>query len=170
MDSDLRVLVISGSMGSGKTTVLNEASDLLKVANVVHAAFDLDQLSIGFFPSAPESFAISNLMRLWSGYEGLGVRRVLISEAIETRGDREALRLAFKAHQFLVCRLIARIETMQERVRLREPGIHQGEFVARVVELDRILAAAKVEDFCVENENRSVTEVAREILTRAKWI
>ena len=32
------VLVISGSMGAGKTTVLSEASDILAEASVPHAA------------------------------------------------------------------------------------------------------------------------------------
>src|SRR5690349_23304571 len=43
------VLVISGSMGAGKTTVLGEASDLLAASGIEHAAIDLDTLSIGLF-------------------------------------------------------------------------------------------------------------------------
>jgi hypothetical protein len=52
MDHDVKVLVISGSMGSGKTTVLGEASDLLTMANILHAAIDLDYLAI----KSPDSF------------------------------------------------------------------------------------------------------------------
>ncbi len=40
------VLVITGSMGAGKTTVMAEASDLLSAAGVSHAAIDLDALAI----------------------------------------------------------------------------------------------------------------------------
>ena len=40
------MLVISGAMGSGKTTVLSELSDLLEEAGVAHAAVDLDTLSL----------------------------------------------------------------------------------------------------------------------------
>ena len=40
------VLVISGSMGSGKTTVLSEASGLLAEASIPHAALDLDCLTV----------------------------------------------------------------------------------------------------------------------------
>jgi len=36
------VIVISGSMGSGKTTVLGEASDILAAHSLVHAAIDMD--------------------------------------------------------------------------------------------------------------------------------
>lgn len=42
MDESVEVLVISGSMGAGKTTVLGQAQDLLKEAGVEHGAIDLD--------------------------------------------------------------------------------------------------------------------------------
>ena len=45
-----RVLVISGSMGAGKTTVMGEASDILSARGVAHAAFDLDALGIVLLP------------------------------------------------------------------------------------------------------------------------
>jgi len=38
----VKVLVITGSMGAGKTTVLGEASDLLAVSQVAYAVIDLD--------------------------------------------------------------------------------------------------------------------------------
>ena len=40
------LLVISGSLGTGKTTVLYEATDLLSEAGIAHAAIDLDCLAV----------------------------------------------------------------------------------------------------------------------------
>ena len=40
------LLIITGSMGSGKTSVLGEASDLLAGRHVIHAAIDLDILGL----------------------------------------------------------------------------------------------------------------------------
>ena len=45
------LLIISGSMGSGKTTVLFEASDILASRDVAHAAIDLDALGVAYFES-----------------------------------------------------------------------------------------------------------------------
>ena len=59
---------------------------------------------------------------------------------------------------------------MQQRIRLREPGMLQEQFVARIGELEASLDAGRVEDFSVQNDGRSVTEVAREILVRAGWL
>ena len=44
------LVLISGSMGSGKTSVLGEASDLLTTNGVVHAAIDLDALGAAHLP------------------------------------------------------------------------------------------------------------------------
>jgi hypothetical protein len=66
--------------------------------------------------------------------------------------------------------LRARLATMQTRVRLREPGMLQERYVARVGELEASLEAACVEDFAVDNDERPATEVAREVLARASWL
>jgi hypothetical protein len=59
---------------------------------------------------------------------------------------------------------------MQERVRRRDMGVLQHRYIARVAELSMILDLSHVEDFSVCNENRSVTEVAEEMLMRSGWI
>jgi hypothetical protein len=66
--------------------------------------------------------------------------------------------------------LTASLEVMQQRVRMREPGVWQAEFVARVAKLNAILDGARLEDFTVPNENRSLSEVAHEVLFKAGWI
>jgi hypothetical protein len=46
----------------------------------------------------------------------------------------------------------------------------QEQFVARVQPLEAALDAAGLEDFSVDNDGRSVTDVAREVLRLAKWM
>jgi len=58
---------------------------------------------------------------------------------------------------------------MERRIKLRESGISQEEYVSRVAELNAILDYAHLEDFVLINENRTLTEVAREMLVRAGW-
>jgi hypothetical protein len=59
---------------------------------------------------------------------------------------------------------------MQRRVKIRDSGIAQSEYVARVVKLNVILDRARLEDFSVTNENRPLTEVALEVLVKAGWV
>ena len=56
------------------------------------------------------------------------------------------------------------------RVRLREPGPFQQDFVARVAKLDDMLDCAQLEDFSIANEDSPVTGVAHEMLVRAGWL
>ncbi len=51
MSRQVRVIIITGTMGAGKTTILSEASDILSSAGVVHAVIDLDTLGIAHLPA-----------------------------------------------------------------------------------------------------------------------
>ena len=167
----MKVLVISGSMGAGKTTVLGEASDLLSERGIAHGAIDLDALGVvGISRPLAEALTMQHLVAVVQNYAAAGIARILLAEALETRSARARICEALGGAQVVVCRLTASIATMQSRVRLREPGSFQNEFIARVATLDAILEAAAVEDFTVDNDARSITAVAREMLLRAGWV
>jgi hypothetical protein len=171
MASRVRVLVISGSMGSGKTTVLAEATDLLMSADVAHAAIDLDFLLIAHAPrGVPHDLKFRNLAAVWTNYSAAGIQNLLLCEPIDSVETRERLRQTIPCNELIVCRLRAPLATMQERIRRRETGVFQDKYVERVAALERELDAGTVEDFSVENDGRPVTEVARELLVRAGWL
>lgn len=162
------VLIISGSLGAGKTTVMSEASDLLCAAGVDHAAIDLDALTIGHLLHAA-SLTRRNLAAIWHNYAAFGIRRVLLAGAIETAARLDEVRDSIPDAHIVICRLRASVRTMEERVRWREPGMLQAELIERVSVLDAELDAAALHDFVVENEERRVTDVAREVLASAGW-
>ena len=159
-------------MGAGKTSLLGEASDILALRHIVHAAIDLDALGLAHLPSAPGNDGVMyrNLQSVCNNYASLGVRRLLLARAIEDRAELELCRGIVSATNTVVCRLTASIETMRQRVRAREAGVSQRKYIARVAELNVILERARLEDFTVTNENRSLTEVAQEMLVKAGWI
>ena len=165
-----RMIVISGSMGSGKTTVLGEASDLLSAAAVAHAAIDLDALGTGAVADAvAREFVYRSLGAIYQNIRRAGIRHVLLAEAVETREELERIRGATAGAQMTVCRLVAPAGVLQARVRARERGMLQQQFVDRARHLDDVLRAAALEDFALPNYARPVTEVARELLQRAGW-
>jgi hypothetical protein len=167
----IKALIISGSMGSGKTTVLGEASDILAARGIAHAALDIDALGVvGVSDAVARDLMRRNLAAVMENYARAAIDRFLIAEALESVADRERLGVALGSAEIVVCRLRASLATMQARVRLREPGSLQDEFVIRAATLDAALDAAAVEDFTVDNDNRSITDVAREMLLLAGWI
>ena len=159
-------------MGAGKTRVLGEASDLLALRHIAHAAIDLDALGLAHLPStaSKDSVMYRNLHSICQNYASLGVTRFLVARAIEDRAELELCRSAVSPSNTVVCRLAATIETMQQRVKMRETGVSQREYVARVANLNLTLDAAQLEDFIVTSEGRSVTEVAQEVLVKADWM
>ena len=166
------LLIITGSMGSGKSTVLGAATDLLTLRSIPHAAIDLDTLGV-FHPPVEvdgSNVLVRNLHCVWGNYAALGLSRLLLARAVETRTDLDACRQAVAAKRTIICRLRVSLETMQRRVRLREPGPFQQNFVARVAELEDMLERAQLEDFSIANEDGSVTGVAHEMLVRAGWL
>jgi hypothetical protein len=158
-------------MGSGKTTVLGEASDLLALRHITHAGIDLDTLGLAHIDSGETKTLIyRNLQSVCENYDAVGVKRLLLARAIEDRAELELCRGVVSATNTVVCRLSASIETMEQRVNMRESGVAQQNYVARVAELNAILDRARLEDFIVSSSNRTVTEVAEEMLVRAGWI
>jgi|SRR5271169_30865 len=166
------LLIITGAMGAGKTAVVGEASDILAHRRIVHAAIDLDALGLAHLPSAARSDGVmyDNLRSICTNYAALGVRRFLVARAIEDGAQLQLCRDMIPAVNTVVCRLIASIQAMQRRVQMRDTGMLQREYVARVAKLNDILDCARLEDFAVINENRSLTDVALEILIKAGWI
>lgn len=159
-------------MGVGKSAVLAEASDILALRQIAHAAIDLDGLGLAHLPSAADSDGVMyrNLQAVCNNYASLGIKRLLLARAMEDRTELELCRGIVSAAKTVVCRITAGVDVMQQRVRMRESGISQNKYVDRVAELNAILDRARLEDFTVTNENRLLTEVAEEMLIIARWI
>jgi hypothetical protein len=168
----IELLLITGTMGAGKSTVMAEASDLLERERIEHAAVDVDFLGLAYIRSTLTNHdaMYANLKCICGNYARLGARRFLLVRAVENRAELERCRKAVGADKVIVCRLTASMPALIERVTRRETGILQAEYVARVETLNAILDRAGLEDFTVVNENRPVTEVAREMLARAGWL
>ncbi len=166
------LLIITGSMGSGKTAVLGEASDLLALRGISHAAIDLDKLGMARLPvdATNSDVMYRNLETVWRNYMTLGVDRLLLARAIESHADFERCLAAVAAKEVVVCRLMASIETMQQRVGLRELGVCRSQYIDRVITLNSALDRALLENFVITNEGRSLTEVAKEVLERSGWL
>jgi hypothetical protein len=171
MSEQIRLLIITGTMGTGKTTVLLEASDILSAADIIHAAIDLDTLGISHLPEvAADELMFRNLASIWSNYQAAGIRRLLLAYAVETAVDLNRIRAAVPDAETVICRVLARMAIAEERVQTREPGMLQGKFLARVGELEKLLDDAHLEHFSIVNDDASITNVAREMLTRAEWM
>jgi len=99
------LLIITGTMGAGKTAAMGEASDILAQRQIVHAAIDVDALSLAHFPSAAISDGVmyDNLRSICRNYASLGVQRFLVARAIEDGTQLRLFRDIIPAANTIVC-------------------------------------------------------------------
>jgi predicted kinase len=174
------VLLITGTVGAGKTAVAREVGELLRLTRVAGGmkmacgVIDLDALS--YVAPGPvgdrfhSEFVLENLEAVWPNYAARGVDHLVLARYVGAAHEVEAYRKAIPSATVTVCRVTAPAETVRDRLRRRECGIARDFLMA----LSRTLAAEidelALEDFVVDNgPDRSVTDVAREVAERVGW-
>lgn len=169
------VLLITGPVGVGKTSVLGEVTELLEAAGVPFAAVDLDNLSWCYpTPAGDDRFrsglTFQNLAAIWTNFKSAGAQRLVIARVVERRAELDRYRDAVPGAEITVVRLEASGPTLQRRVAQREIGIGREWHANRATELADIMERARIEDLLVKTDGRSVNEIAREILARVGWL
>lgn len=169
MLSHLPVLVISGTVGVGKTSILVELHDILVSERVPHGCVERDALSYSWPTQGRFNGVIveRNLSCVVANFLEAGATRLLIAGVIEGPADLAVYSRCIPNAKIQVCRLTADLDLRRKRLRMREKGAGLDWHLDRTVELDTILDRAKIEDFSVDNGDRPLREVALEILTRA---
>ena len=168
------VLIITGSVGVGKTTVAHEVGRLLRPSGVPYAVVDMDALA-GSYPPPPEDgfnarMALRNLASIWRNYADAGVRRLVLAYVFENRSELEPVGQAVPGAELTVVRLHATHHALRERVAHRERGSSREWHLHRAVELADLMDRERIEDHLVHTDGRDVIEVARAILEQTRWI
>lgn len=171
----LPVLLITGPVGVGKSSVLSEMEDLLRAAGVRFAAVELDGLSHCHPPTPDDDrfrtkLTFRNLAAIWRSFRAAGAARLIVSRVLESRRELVRYRRAIPGADVTVVRLRASVPTLRERAKRREIGLGRAWHLRRAVELARAMDLARVEDALVETDGRTVNAIAREILDRTGWL
>jgi len=155
--------------------VLHEADALLIEASVSHATVVLEEIA-GCWPVPPEdpvqrvTHMYRNLAELWSNYAARGAERLLLEMLAGDRSELRWLAEAVPGAAITVVRLHAPLELIEERIRRREPDDPEGELCGArwwAARMERWAASGCV---VVNNGDRSVREVAAEMLRAAGWL
>ncbi len=167
------VLLVTGPVGVGKTTVGSEISALLNRAGEPHAFVDMDSLR-WCHPSPPHdpfniALAMRNLAAVWANFRAAGAGRLILADVLESRDDLAGYRAAVPGAAILVVRLRASVAALTGRVRGRERGAGRDWHLHRAAELAAQMERDRVEDLIVDTDDRPVAEVAREIPHRIGW-
>lgn len=168
------VLLITGPVGVGKTSVGAEVSELLGRAAIPHAFVDMDHLR--WCPPAPPAdrfnvaLGLRNLAAVWANYRAVGARRLVIADVLEAREALASFEAAVPGAAIQVVRLRASVGTLTGRVRQRETGENLDWYLHRTAELAAQMERDRLEDLVIDTDGRGVVEVARAILDHYGWL
>ncbi|MBI1298395.1 hypothetical protein GC175_25960 [bacterium] len=167
------VLLLTGPVGVGKTTVTMLISDLLEARRVSHALIDMDWMRWAYPRPVDDRFhlqlGLRNLAALWQGYGAAGVDRLLLVDVVEDGAQRQAYARAIPGAEITIVRLHASVTTLQARVAKRESGDSLIWHQQRAFELALQMERDALEDLRIETEDHSAHEIAVEILDRVAW-
>jgi len=148
--------------------------ELLEARDVPHAFYDGDWFTY-FHPKPPddhfgERFAIEALRTLVPRLrQELGIERLILARVLWERDSLSRYRDAIPDAEITVVRLAAPLDVIDARIRHREPGSSVEWYLARARELDAHWKAHPVEDLLIETADRSVREIAHEIVGVMGW-
>lgn len=167
------VLIVTGPVGVGKTTVAAATSDVLSGADIAHAMVDMDALRWCSPRPAADPYNVAlglrNLAAVWENDRDAGATCLVAADVIESRADLAGYRVAVPDAEIVVARLRAPLATIERRLAGRDTGAALGWHRRRAAELVAQMERDRVEDLLVETDGKAPFDIAREILTRAGW-
>jgi adenylylsulfate kinase len=168
-----RAILLTGTMGSGKTAVAIAIGDLLELREQPYALVDLDWL--GWVDPAPFSLLTQrvvlaeNLRLIWPTFREAGVERLVLARYVEDRAQLDELRAALPGVELAVVRLVASEAVIEGRLRARDTGAQLAEHLAETAEFAARAEANALEDAVVDNGERPLADVAADVLKAAGW-
>jgi adenylylsulfate kinase len=167
-------LLITGTVGVGKSTVAAHVGDILTARRVPHAVIDLDWLRTSW-PTPPEdpfnlAMELQNLNSVAANYRHAGVDRFVLAGVLERRGDLPCYEHAI-GEPVRVVRLRAEPRLVRQRLLARhalDPARRRWH-LARADELDAILDDARVSDIDIDIGTRAPESIAMEVTSCLGW-
>ncbi|WP_062304231.1 GNAT family N-acetyltransferase [Demequina subtropica] len=177
LDLAPRVLIVTGTLGAGKTAVGGAIHELLAERGARTAFLDADAL-IQSYPAAPhdpgnEALLLRSLALLAPLHRDRGVGNIVLACAVETAEALAALARALgggTAPDVAVVRVAAPLEARLVRFDRRPVSERWLDWAReRTIELDALLDAAGLEDATVDTGDRDPFDVAAEALDAVGW-
>ncbi len=168
-----RAILLTGTVGSGKTAVAIEIGELLEAGDRSYALVDLDWLA--WVRPAPasiytvHSLLAENLGLIWPRFREAGVERLVLARYLDDAAQLRALRAVLPGVELCVVRLTAPQPLVEQRLRARDAGVQLEEHLAETARLAARAEAAAIEDAVVANGERPLRAVAEDVVAAAGW-
>lgn len=168
MSEKVQLLIVTGPVGVGKTSVAASVSDLMNEKNIPNALIDIDALRCAYPAPQNDRFNMSlgykNLSLILPNYYERGISRFIIPDVIENSESIKQFKSVIPTAEITIIRLTASLSTLHKRLEQREVGDMLTWHKNRAVELSAILDEVKPEDLLIDTEGKPVLEAAKEAL------
>lgn len=163
-------VIVTGPVGSGKTTVMATLTEILEEHNKSCAGIDMDHLR-WFFPKLPGhpyggQVGRKNLAFLAANYRSVGVNVLAIADLIPGMEDQKKLVKALPDFNVHVIRLSVPMELVERRLRERESLERLPWYLDRAPKMERMMDARNLGDIVIDVGERTARDVATEIAER----
>jgi thymidylate kinase len=170
-----QVLVLTGTIGAGKTTLAEATSTRIHQAGLRHALIDLDWLGQLYPPPAGTppfdlGLAFTNLAAIWPNFRAAGARYGIVAGTIVTRLEADELRRVLSDADLTFGLVTSPPELVKQRIRDRDRGAVLEDFLSRTDALASTIKAATMHDFEVVNDTTAPDQAALDVLKQLDWL
>lgn len=160
------VIVITGSVGAGKSTTSTAYCDLLNERGKRVWLVDMDYLrSVYPHPEGDRfgsALGFRNLKDMWPNVAATGVDVIVIADVVESMDKRARYQAAIPGADVTIVRLDVSVPVMLERLEKRENAHSIAWFRERAAELQEILTRNGVGDIVIQvGRDQTPDQVAR---------
>jgi predicted kinase len=156
----VRLILVTGPPGAGKTTVLTALVDALSDDDIPHAAAEVEALA-WTHPALPDARRLAHVRTVCAGHA-----LVLLADTVETPAELAALIEATGAEEAFVVRLEAPPDTLAARIAAREPDSWSG--TEALVAHARAMARVPGADLYLSTEGARAEDIAARIRETAR--
>src|SRR5699024_9232986 len=149
-----QAIIITGPVGSGKTTVMATLTEVLEENKKSCAGIDMDHLR-WFYPKQPGQpyggeVGRKNLAFLAANYRSVGVNTLAIADLIPGKEDHQKLVETLPDFNVRIIRLSVPMELIEMRLRERESRERLPWYLDRAPKMERMMDARNVGDIVIE--------------------
>jgi nucleoside-triphosphatase THEP1 len=166
-------LVITGTIGSGKTSVATDIGELLEERGSAAAIIDLDWLGWMARPqdqnAGIDELILANLAAVWPNFRAAGAEYFVLARVIQSSLQLDGIRKAIPEADLTIVRVVGPPDLVANRLRRRDAGKILEGHLKETVEFDSLLNEAAVEDHRVVNDARPLRDVSLEVLKLVGW-
>jgi adenylylsulfate kinase len=167
------VMIVTGPIGVGKTTMLEQLAAHLTERRVAHSLIDMDWLrAVRPRPTNDpyhSALGYRNLADVARNALAVGATHFVIADVVETRSQRSRYQAAIPGAMVTIVRLTADIDVIRQRIAHRADGDPDPWEADRAAELVGIMSTNNVGDLVIDTTDRTPRQVASDILARLDW-